>query len=48
MRRTLTEGLREYQAQPTRAPELLARAASFSWAQAATDYLAVYDHLLRP
>jgi glycosyltransferase involved in cell wall biosynthesis len=48
MRRTLTEGLREYHAQPARAAELRARAARFSWAQAAADYLTVYDHLLRP
>ena len=27
---------------------LRARAADFSWARAAADYLAVYDHLLRP
>jgi glycosyltransferase involved in cell wall biosynthesis len=48
MRHTLTEGLREYQARPARAAELRARAAGFSWARAAADYLAVYDHLLRP
>jgi glycosyltransferase involved in cell wall biosynthesis len=47
MAHTLAEGLREYQAQPARrAAELRAHAASFSWAQAAADYLAVYDELL--
>jgi len=48
MRHTLAEGLREYQAQPALAAALQAHAASFSWAQAAAGYLAVYDELLRP
>ncbi|WP_151085721.1 glycosyltransferase family 4 protein [Hymenobacter baengnokdamensis] len=46
MARTLAAGLAEYQAHPARATELRAHAATFSWAQSAADYLAVYDTLL--
>ncbi len=47
MRRVLAAGLREYDADPGAcAAALRAHAATFSWAQTAADYLAVYEEVL--